>query len=108
MIIATLSAKAGPLAQSRGVSRLFRGTTFLFIGALLIASCDQAPAATPTAVPSLTRFSCTQPGNVQTLTVDSFGDIGLYLPPCYQDEAGSRYPVLYLLPGFGGTHMSWF
>jgi len=108
MIIIALLGKACSVRQSRVVSRLFRGTTFLFIGVLLMASCARAPEATPTAIPSRTRFSCTQPGNVQTLAVDSFGDIGLYLPPCYVGEVGSRYPVLYLLPGFGGTHMSWF
>jgi pimeloyl-ACP methyl ester carboxylesterase len=26
------------------------------------------------------------------------------LPPGYEREAGRRYPVLYIIPGFGGTH----
>jgi enterochelin esterase-like enzyme len=39
--------------------------------------------------------------------VTGFGDIGLYLPPCYDFNAAVLYPVLYLLPGFGGTHREW-
>ncbi len=31
----------------------------------------------------------------------------IYLPPNYDDGEGRRYPVLYLLHGFGGTPSSW-
>lgn len=31
----------------------------------------------------------------------------VYLPPSYAQEAGRRYPTLYLLHGFGGTPTSW-
>lgn len=71
----------------------------------LLAGCaprQSSPTITPT------RFSCEEPGKVQSFEVDGFGEIGLYLPPCYARDAQSTYPVLYLLPGFGGTHMEWF
>ncbi len=45
---------------------------------------------------------------VQSFGVAGFGEIGLYSPPCYARDVNSKYPVLYLLPGFGGTHMEWF
>jgi len=31
----------------------------------------------------------------------------VYLPPCYNDDAGQRYPVLYLLHGLLGTDAQW-
>jgi enterochelin esterase family protein len=32
----------------------------------------------------------------------------VYLPPCYSAEAGSRYPVLYLVPGRSSSPDTWF
>jgi endo-1,4-beta-xylanase len=32
----------------------------------------------------------------------------VYLPPCFSAEDGSRYPVLYLIPGRGGSPDAWF
>lgn len=72
-----------------------------------LAGCHSAPD-TPTDKPTATIFTCDQPGIVRTLTVNSVGDIGLYLPPCYNPSSEVRYPVLYLLPGFGGTDHEWF
>ncbi|MGA2488727.1 MAG: alpha/beta hydrolase-fold protein [Anaerolineales bacterium] len=68
-----------------------------------LSSCISASAAL-----TLTPFACTQPGTVQALTLDAVGEIGIYLPPCYDPNASRLYPVLYLLPGFGGTYREWF
>ena len=55
-----------------------------------------------------TPLTCEQPGAVQSLSLPSLGGIGVYLPPCYDPHASRLYPVLYLLPGFGGTSTQWF
>jgi len=57
--------------------------------------------------PTPTRPLCSQPGTVQALTVDAVGQIGVYLPPCYDPSSSQLYPVLYLLPGFGGDYRGW-
>jgi enterochelin esterase-like enzyme len=80
---------------------------------VIVLSSTQLPATTatsfirPASQPTPIQSACEQPGTVQTLTVDGFGDIGLYLPPCDDPQAQILYPVLYLLPGFGGTYMEW-
>jgi enterochelin esterase-like enzyme len=40
--------------------------------------------------------------------VEDAGTIGIYLPPCYDPGGAYRYPVIYLMPGMGGTHTDWF
>ncbi len=90
----------------RWVSRFGR-ETFVFVFFLVVlAGCNRLDQTAP-GTPSKTPFSCVQAGSVQTYQVDSFGEIGLYLPPCYDPAGPLKYPVLYLLPGFGGTHMEW-
>jgi enterochelin esterase-like enzyme len=69
----------------------------------LLSGCASAPI-TPTPSP----LTCTKPGTVQTLNFPSLGGIGVYLPPCYDAHASRLYPVLYLLPSFGGTSTQWF
>src|SRR6059036_3399869 len=34
-------------------------------------------------------------------------DVTIYLPPTYAAERSRRYPVLYLLHGYGGTDSTW-
>ncbi len=51
---------------------------------------------------------CQRPGNVEYRKVESVGGIGLYLPPCYEPQGRTRYPVLYLLPGAGDAPEDWF
>jgi enterochelin esterase-like enzyme len=69
----------------------------------LISGCASAPIT-----PAPSPFTCTKPGTVQTLNFPALGGIGVYLPPCYDAHASQLYPVLYLLPGFGGTSTQWF
>jgi enterochelin esterase-like enzyme len=80
---------------------------------LLLAGCRPQPqrvgaAATETAGPI-----CTEPGRIvrDTLPEPERGyayPFNVYLPPCYDQETERRYPVLYLLPGLGGSPDSWF
>ncbi len=49
-----------------------------------------------------------RPGMTEKLIIEQDTELGVYLPPCYAVGAGTRYPVLYLLPGFGGTSQDWF
>jgi enterochelin esterase-like enzyme len=74
----------------------------------LLPGCISAPVSpTPEQkTPGSTR--CTQPGMIQWLRVDPIGEIGLYLPPCYQKAENFAYPVLYLFPVFGGSDRDWF
>src|SRR4029450_5376698 len=34
-------------------------------------------------------------------------DVTVYLPPSYATERARRYPVIYLLHGYGGTDANW-
>jgi len=99
--------------------------TFLFVLTTVLSACSQqnvlvpaVPAAThpssvaspiPTVIPTFaftptpTPLAClTQPGRIEQGVLDSFKpaqEFRVYLPPCYDDEPGKRYPVLYLLHG---------
>ena len=56
-----------------------------------------APTGTPTPLACLL-----QPGRIEEGSLDSFKpaqEFRVYLPPCYDEEADRRYPVLYLLHG---------
>jgi len=74
-----------------------------------ITGCLSAPArpATPSVQMTATASPCTQPGTTLALTVAAVGEIGVYLPPCYDSSDETLYPVLYLLPGFGGDYHEW-
>jgi enterochelin esterase-like enzyme len=78
----------------------------LLISLFFLAGCHSfSPASVEQATP--TPFNCTLPGKVEALTVVSFGEIGVFLPPCYDSTSSTLYPVLYLLPGFVGTYREW-
>lgn len=70
-----------------------------------ISGCSRSPADLPALEP---LGGCAQPGTVELLNIDDATEIGLYLPPCYNPDADGVYPVLYLLPGFGGSATDWF
>src|SRR5262245_7961841 len=44
-------------------------------------------------------------GNLQGESADP--DVTIYLPPGYETNRNRRYPVIYLLHGFGGTDATW-
>jgi enterochelin esterase-like enzyme len=89
-----------------------RNPRFLLLGVVLLAASLAVNAKT---VPHPQRH-----GRVLFVTFHSpalegnlLGDpavqtMGVYLPPSYQTAPGRRYPVLYLLHGFGGSGAGWF
>jgi enterochelin esterase-like enzyme len=76
---------------------------------------SQTPQATPTASPfptsTITPLAClTSPGRVEEGGLDSTNppqEFRIYLPPCYDEKADRRYPVLYLLHGQTYTDDQW-
>lgn len=82
------------------------------IGALLLIllpGCTPTPTTIPlAAMPE----GCNTPGEVvgAELTETARGypySYRVYLPPCFSTEGASRYPVLYLIPGRGGSPDHW-
>lgn len=71
------------------------------------------PEATPTIefFPTITPVVCrTLPGRVEEGALDTFKpaqEFRIYLPPCYDEDPGERYPVLYLLHGQTYTDDQW-
>jgi enterochelin esterase-like enzyme len=70
----------------------------------LLTGCLATPGVALATLPP----GCSRQGTTQMLTVDSVGEVGLYLPPCFDPHTEAVYPVLYLLPGFGGSPNDWF
>jgi enterochelin esterase-like enzyme len=56
--------------------------------------------------------TCTQDGTVETYSTDlstseSSIRFQIYLPPCYEQQSPSRYPIIFLLHGAGGRSLTW-
>jgi enterochelin esterase-like enzyme len=80
-----------------------RFKTAAFILLPLLSGCAAAPiTSSPTRTPTVP--ACTTPGVTQWLRLDAETEIGLYLPPCFDEQATRSYPVLYLFPGFSGSN----
>lgn len=66
---------------------------------------------TPAGQTALTS-GCAQDGGVRQERIESptLGwemQFEVYLPPCYEQQGEATYPVLYLIPGMGGSAASW-
>lgn len=77
--------------------------------ALLFWGCAFRPAP---AIPALPQ-GCTEPGEIvrAEITEPARGypyGYRVYLPPCFTPDSGSRYPVLYLIPGRSSSPDTWF
>jgi len=82
--------------------RAVRGLT---LALLLVTGCStEAETAAPHPAPTATP--CSETG---TIRMESIADttVGIYLPPCYDENAVRQYPVLYFFPGFSGTAGDW-
>jgi enterochelin esterase-like enzyme len=97
------------------------------LAGLWACSSSNVPTATPTIVPStptqtlttlpptptptVTPLGClTQPGSVEQGVLQETTppqQYLIYLPPCYDEKSGLRYPVLYLLHGQTYTDDQW-
>jgi enterochelin esterase-like enzyme len=75
--------------------------------AALAAACSILPVS-PVPSPAATESPCSTPGTVQRAAVDDEAEIRLYLPPCYGEQPDRMYPVIYMLPGYGGTNDDFF
>lgn len=69
------------------------------------------PPPSKTVIPSVDP-SCTQDGSVQTFSTDlstseSRIRFQIYLPPCYEQQPSSHYPVIFLLHSAGGNGLTW-
>ena len=72
---------------------------------VLLGSAPAKPMRQATLLPSPTV--CRSAGETRLVTAAFIGPVGLYLPPCYNPDSGFLYPVLYLLPGAGGSPKTW-
>jgi enterochelin esterase-like enzyme len=83
-----------------------RATRWLVPTFLLLTGCSTA-AETATATPVPTAIPCSETGTTRVESVNGVTDIGIYLPPCYDENAAPPYPVLYFFPGFSGAAGDW-
>jgi enterochelin esterase-like enzyme len=71
------------------------------------------PPATPTKVPTPTEKAClTEPGRMALFTLESQMlpkpmPFRVYLPPCYDEDIHTSYPVLYLIHGQSYNDDQW-
>lgn len=84
--------------------------------AMIHATLTPKPINTPTPLPPTmtpppTPLTClTQPGRVEEGLLETTNPpqaYFIYLPPCYDEKSGQRYPVLYLLHGQTYTADQW-
>lgn len=70
-----------------------------------------AATSTPSPTPPPTPLTClTQPGRVQQDVVPTTNppqEFIIYLPPCYDNSADAKFPVLYLLNGLTYDQTQW-
>ena len=74
----------------------------LFAGAVRPADSQTAPSKTPGGtVKRITVHGKSLEGNLQSESADR--EVTIYLPPGYDTNLNRRYPVVYLLHGYGLT-----
>src|SRR5712692_9422717 len=89
------SQRKTPLHSLRRALRTLRYEVFFFAALLLLTTSIQAQSASVETVQFQSKLvNATLPYNV-------------ILPPDYRASSATRYPVLYLLHGFGGHYSDW-
>ena len=77
----------------------------------LTATSQPTPTPLPAPTATITPLAClNNPGRVEEGSLDSTNppqEFRIYLPPCYEEKADQRYPVLYLLHGQTYTDDQW-
>lgn len=71
------------------------------LGAAVLLNAQTQPAATTGTVEHIKVHGKSLEGNLEGDSPDR--DVTVYLPPSYGSEPSRRYPVVYLLHGYGGT-----
>jgi enterochelin esterase-like enzyme len=93
---------AGLIVVGISVRKLIPFAAFLLIGGCRAGPISSEPTRT------IAEPVCEVAGTTQAVPVAARVEISLYLPPCYDPQTKNPYPVLYLLPGFGGSDHDWF
>ena len=82
-----------------------------FASATIPPTLPATPTVSPVPTSTGTPLAClTNPGRVEESRLDSTTppqEFRIYLPPCYNEKADQRYPVLYLLHGQTYTDDQW-
>lgn len=90
----------------------YGGLFVLLFGVFLSACAAPTTPATAALLPSAPVCGETTGAiSQQTLTKTTRGydyNYEIYLPPCYETPTETSYPVLYLIPGRGGSAGDWF
>lgn len=91
------------------MTRVLAFCRILFCSLFLLCGCGLVPASgSLAALPK----GCATPGTIVSAELPQpergypYG-YRIYLPPCFSAEGEGRYPVLYLVPGRGGSPDSW-
>lgn len=97
------------MVQPRRMRRTQRREYLLVAVVLFLLAGCQAGAEFDTAVPDCGDESGTIVSDRLEEPERGYPyDFQVYLPPCYAAEAERIYPVLYAIPGMGGSPRSWF
>jgi enterochelin esterase-like enzyme len=88
-------------------------TKIILLSAFLFLTGCAGTVQTPQNTPTPSAPVCGDPGTIQRMVLDSPTqgydyEYNLYLPPCYAEETGRAYPVLYLIPGRSSSYQAWF
>ena len=86
------------------LSKILPAVAFSFGIAGALLSQNSAPAGQGT-VQRIKIHGKALEGNLMGETADP--DVTIYLPPAYEGNRDRRYPVVYLLHGFGGNDTTW-
>jgi enterochelin esterase-like enzyme len=87
---------------------MIRNRKFILCAAFLWAAGCRYPSHPAVPTRTIVQPACDKSGTTQPVAVDPHVEFELYLPPCYDPQTKSPYPVLYLLPGFSGSDVDWF
>ncbi|MFL7791468.1 MAG: alpha/beta hydrolase [Anaerolineae bacterium] len=79
----------------------------LVLSLVLMVGCTPLAPSQPIATPACAGDGHTEREKVESPTLGWDIDVTYYLPPCYEQQTEVYYPVLYLLPGQGGSSASW-
>jgi len=74
-------------------------------GAAALLHAQAKPVPGPAAVEHIKVHGASLEGNLEGDSPDP--EVTVYLPPSYGSERTRRYPVIYLLHGYGGTDGTW-
>ena len=81
-------------------------TANLILIFILLASCSLPKS-------DLSKnLNCNTPGTVHDGIIEEMSrgypyTYKIYLPPCYESNAGPEYPVIFMIPGMGGGKSVW-